>query len=160
MNVKVKITELNQIFNVTVFSSVQHHISKFPSYIELSCATSIDTYNKRKSDIALCLKNKPKYKCKLNDENKLPVLLNYYTNKRIISLNMDYIESNKYLLSFMLSPYKESIFFDDIANGHNSDCEFCMAVTAPITDEICLTLFLCKYTLYIHIMLRSMLYTL
>ena len=75
MNVKIKITELNQIFHFTIFSSDKHPITKFPSYIELNCATSIDTYNNRKSDIELCLKNKPTYKCKHDDENKLPVLL-------------------------------------------------------------------------------------
>ena len=157
--IKLKITELNQVFNLTIFSSNQFSISNFPSYIELSCATSIETYDKRKSDIKLCLKNKPKYRCSLNDRNKLPIIFNYFTNKKIVSLNMDYIENNICLLSFMLSPYKESVFFNDIGHGNGSNCDFSMALTSPLTDEICLSLFLCKYTLYIYNMLHWTQYT-
>lgn len=142
--VKIKVTELDQIFNLTIFNSNQFSSASFPSYIELSCATSICTYNKRKSDLALCLKNKPKYRCTLNDNDKLLLILSYFTSKNIMSLNMDYIENDKCLISFMLSPYKESIFFKDIADGH-SDCDFSMVLTSHLTDEISHSLFLCKY---------------
>ena len=144
--VKIKITELNETFTTTVYHSNHNSIRNFPSYIELNSATSAATYNQRKSAISQHLKNKPKYICHLTDKNKLPTILDYFTNKKIMSLNMDYSENNEFLLSFMLSPYKESVFFEDI--GHNYDCHFSISLTSDITDVIGNSLFLCKYTLH------------
>ena len=141
--VKMMITELNETFDVKVYSSDKYSITNFPTYIELSCATSVNTYNTHELAIAQHLKNKPKYVCNLIKRDKMPIILNYFTNKKIMSLNMEYSESNKCLLSFMLSPYKESIFFEDI--GHNYECDFSMSVTADITEDIGHSLFLCKY---------------
>lgn len=148
---KVKVTELNETFTMKVYSSSKNDIRNFPTYIELSSATSINTYNQHKSAIAQHLKNKPKYICNLTDKTKLQVILDYFANKKIMSLNMDHVENNQRLLSFMLSPYKDSVFYDDVdLIGHNSDMDFCMSLTAPITDEISCSLFFCKYTLYIY----------
>ena len=144
--IKIKITELNEIFTTKVYNSDQHSIRNFPSYIELNSATSAATYNQRKSAISQHLKNKPKYMCNLTDQNKLPIILHYFTSKKIMSLNMDYSDNNEFLLSFMLSPYKESVFFEDI--GHNYDCHFSISLTSDITDVIGNSLFLCKYTLH------------
>ena len=105
------------------------------------------TYNKYKSDISQGLKNKPKYLCNLIDENKLRMILNYFTNKSIISLNMDHmddIDDKKVLISFMMSPIKDSIFFENIAN--NFDCHFSISLTAHITDKINISLLFCKCT--------------
>ena len=147
--VKMIITELNDTFDVKVYSSDKYSIRNFPTYVELSCATSVNTYNTHETAIAQHLKNKPKYVCNLINREKLPIILNYFTNKKIISLNMEYIENNKCLLSFMLSPYKESIFFEDMTNviGPSYKCDFIMSVTADISDEIGHSLFLCKYCL-------------
>ena len=149
-DVKVKLTELNETFDVKVYGTDKYSAINFPSYIELNSATSNNTYNQHKSAISQHLKNKPKYVCNLNDVKKLPMILNYFTNKEIVSLNMEYIENNRILLSFMLSPYKESVFFEDIADivSPNSECNFSISLTAPITDEIAISLFFCKYTSY------------
>ena len=145
--VKMMITELNETFDVKVYRSNKYSITNFPTYIELSCATSVNTYNTHDSAIAQHLKNKPKYVCNLMNKNKLPIILNYFTNKKIMSLNMEYIENGRCLLCFMLSPYKESVFFEDMTDiiDHNYDCDFSMSVTADITDDIGHSLFLCKY---------------
>ena len=145
---KNKITELNEVklmFSIKVCGSNKCSLRHFPTYIELSNSTSINLYKECKSDISLHLKNKPKYMCTLNDKDKLPKILDYFVNEELMSLNMDHIDDNKkVVLSFMLSPYKESIFFDDISP--NSD--FSMSLTSPITDEIGHSLFLCKYLSY------------
>ena len=148
-DVKIKITELNETFDVKVVGTDRYSITNFPSYIELSSATSNATYNTYKSDISQHLKNKPKYVCNLNDKSKLPMILNYFTNKKIMSLNMDHIDNNKVLLSFMLSPYKDSVFFEDTADiiSHSSDCHFSLSLTAPITDGVYKSLSLCKCAL-------------
>ena len=154
--VKMKITELNETFGVKVVDTDNDSIRNFPSYIELNSATSVATYNSHKSAISQHLKNKPKYTCILNDKNKLQMILNYFTNKEIISLNMDYIENNRVLLSFILSPFKDSVFFEDIS--HNSDCHFSISLTAPITDDIAISLFFCKYRSYIIYTIYNLIY--
>ena len=149
---KNKITELNEvilIFSIKVFGSEKYSLRHFPTYIELSNSTSINLYNKQKFLFSQSLKNKPKYMCTLNDKEKLPAILDYFANEEIMSLNMDHIDntiSNKVVLSFMLSPFKESIFFEDISD--NADCDFSMSLTTSITDEIGHSLFLCKYLSY------------
>ena len=153
-DVKVKITELNETFDVKVYGADKYSAINFPSYIDLNSATSNNTYNQHKSSISQHLKNKPKYICNLNDIKKLPTILNYFTKKEIISLNMDYIENNECLLSFMLSPYKDSVFFEDTSDS--GECDFSISLTAHITDEIAISLFLCKCTLYLMCTLYSM----
>ena len=145
--VKIRITDLNETFDVKVFGS-KESLTYFPSYIELSNPTSIGTYNKYKADISQGLKNKPKYLCNLIDENKLPIILKYYTNKEYMSLNMDHIDNKKVLISFMMSPIKDSIFFEGMADiiGHKYTCDFSISLTVPLTYEIGHSLFLCKYT--------------
>ena len=146
--VKMKITELNETFDVKVVGTDKYSITNFPSYIELTSATSVATYNTRKSDISQHLKDKPKCVCNLNDKSKLSMILNYFTTKTIMSLNMDHIDNNKVLLSFMLSPFKESVFFEGMADivSHSSDCHFSISLTAPITNEIYKSLCFCKCT--------------
>ena len=144
--INIKIIELNKIFKVKVFGTVQYSVQDLPTYLELNSATSVATYTAHKSAISQHLKNKPKYTCNLHDKNKYPSILNYFTNKEIMSLNMDYRENNKCLLSFMLSPYKDSVFFED--TDYNSDCDFSLSLNVPISNDLAISLFFCKCTLY------------
>ena len=144
--INVKIIELNETFKVKVFGTDQCSVQDLPTYLVLDSATSMASYNIHKSTISQHLKNKPKYTCSLINKNQFTTILGYFTSKEYMSLNMDYRENSEFLLSFMLSPYKDSVFFEDI--GDNSDRDFSISLTSHITYDMAISFFLCKYILY------------